>query len=145
MESKNKKYDWSIATGSQDDIDISYVNIIKNKSAKQLGQYIKTHVAELYDHFTTLLDTEYGGKIRDMMIKINNDYKIKYREAFMQTPGSKKDFNKYTKKITKELDQFDDTDIYNEFYGEKSRGYFVIITKLNKTRQHILFEKNSDS
>lgn len=150
MEPKNKKYDWSIVSGgSLDKVDIKHVDIIKNKSTGQLGQYIKTHVAELYDHLCTLLDTEHGGKLRDMMIKICCDYQRKDRyidEYVIQRPYSKNDFDKFVDKIKKELNKINDDDIHREFYGDADCGSFVRLTKHDDEYQkrYIFFQQNPD-
>lgn len=139
MESNNGKYDWCIITGSPDNVDIYHTDIIKNKSEEQLGRYIKTHVAELYEHITGLLNTDYGGKLRDMMKKIQKFYGVRGAEDII-APETKDDFNKYVKKITEEINKFNDSDLYRELYGTSDQDQFVVVRRLRETKQYIFLE-----
>lgn len=58
----------------------------------------------------------------------------------METPGSKKDFNKFVKKITNRLDRLNNIRLHKEFYGETTKGSFVSLTQLYYPKQYTYFK-----
>jgi hypothetical protein len=146
LKETKKKYNWIIASG--DTITgIEYADIIKNKTKEELGAHIRENIDELYDHFTSIVDREYGGQIFNMMKKLQKVYGRDFFSDF----DTEKDFNTIINTLKNKLEKFTNTEIVDEFAGNDGsrEAYFVRIShlerKMNCLVKHDFIDSNNSS
>lgn len=118
---------WVIVSGTI--LEIENVNVLKKCDKEYVGDYIKTHVKELFNHFIVLSQCdESGGSIWKFIRKYREDYK------YDLTDLSNEEFIKVIEDITKELEKYDNQELVNQFSAcsEDNDGYFVRVNKLSK-------------
>jgi len=100
-----KRENWIIVSGNFE--GISYANIIKNCTKKQVGLHIKNNVKKFFDHFIYMVycDSPY--------IDENEEYPI----AFFMTQINKRYLEKHNKNIN-ELEIHEKIKIVNEIENE---------------------------
>ncbi|AYV85179.1 MAG: hypothetical protein Satyrvirus6_11 [Satyrvirus sp.] len=135
-----QKYNWIIVSGST--ICIEYANIIKNKTKKELGNYIRNHISELYDHFLFMQEQFYVMPGSNISYNSNIAYnKIKSKMGDIPYVHGRDIFKADTKNklsniseiINKNLQSLSDEEIVDEFPTYDSNlGRFCMISKLKK-------------
>lgn len=135
METTDKKYNWYLISMYTSDHEVLYLDYFKNKNLHELGKHIKTHVAELYDHLSILAHCNQGGKIMSIIRNIE-DGRTDHDKWDITIPNSKKDFDKYVKLISAEINKLSNEEIITEFYGSNE----YLLTRLNKLDNDKIFE-----
>lgn len=136
MEITNIKYNWCLSCECVSDHEILYLDYFKNQSSDQLGKHIKTHVAELYDHFYNLAHCEQGGRIRNIIVKIAENAGAAHNRWDITMPTTKTDFDEYVKLISTEINKLNNEEIVKEFYGNNE----YLSVRLSKLDNKKIFE-----
>lgn len=127
-----KKKNWLISSGSSK-YGIDNANILNNYTKTELGDYIKSHVYELINHFITMQSLDdCGGKIWSFLkesCKSLDD--LDYDELKLEI-----------EKITKELSKYDGYTVVKQFNSFGSDDSFANISKLS-TPFHLLNEDDN--
>jgi hypothetical protein len=127
-----KKYNWCMSSGNSIQ-GVHTVDILENKTKKEVGSYIKLHVRDLFEHFIHLTYCDdSGGKVWTFMWNL---YK-KYSEN-LNTCEDKEHFEQVIMKIEKELSKIEDENIVDEFMGYDTSYNFVTIRTLPKRKRDL--------